>query len=301
MANLKELRIRIRSVSNTQQITKAMKMVAAAKLRRSQDNAMNARPYSEAMGRMIQSLGSVGGSDDANASPLLYDPGPNSKKVELVAFSADRGLCGGFNSSIVRAVQAKVAELEGEGKDFTITCVGRKAYDVLKRRYSSKIRKLHTDMMKDLTFEKAEREIALDLMTAHEEGVFDTCYIVYNEFQSAMVQNLTWKKLIPVSFDEDDAGQQDKADQLSGSYYFEPEEDEMLDILLPKNLTVQIYQALVESDASEHGARMTAMDNAVRNAAEMIRKLQITFNRTRQAAITTELMEIIGGAESLKG
>jgi F-type H+-transporting ATPase subunit gamma len=297
MPNLKSLRQRIRSVGNTKQITKAMKMVAAAKLRRSQDRVIAARPYSTGMGRMIETLASqMAGNDGA---PEMLKGRDSGNRVRLVVFTADRGLCGSFNTGIIRDIRARVPALQQQGKDVTLTCVGRKGHDVLKRQFQSIIKDVHTDMAKDLHFEKAETSIATPLVKEFiERNTFDECYAVYNTFKSAMSQELTWKKLIPVEVDESSAAENEAP---MGDYIYEPSMEELLDALLIKNVTVQIYQALLESDASEHGARMTAMDNAVRNAGDMINKLTITFNRTRQAAITTELMEIIGGAESLKG
>ncbi|MBF0159490.1 MAG: F0F1 ATP synthase subunit gamma [Magnetococcales bacterium] len=295
MPSLKQLRLRIRSVSSTKQITKAMKMVAAAKLRRSQERAMAARPYSQRMGRMMRSVAALM-SGQQNAPALLSGHGSDVKRVELVVLTADRGLCGSFNSGVIRAVRGRIAELQREGFTVTLTFIGRKGHDVLKRQFGSQVRKVHTSIAHRLAFHTIEREIARELIQAFEDRQFDVCYLVYNTFKSAMSQVLTWQQIIPLSID-----QQDEEEQKSGSYFFEPDEEELLSTLLPRNVAVQLFQALVESDASEHGARMTAMDNAVRNASEMIRKLRIKFNRTRQAAITTELMEIIGGAESLKG
>ncbi|MBF0625767.1 MAG: F0F1 ATP synthase subunit gamma [Magnetococcales bacterium] len=294
MPNLKVLRKRIRSVKNTQQITKAMKMVAAAKLRRSQERAHATRPYSERMSRLMQSLTAVVGDGD-NAPKLMAGHGREPKKIELVLFSADRGLCGSFNSSVMRAARARIGELEKQGFKVTLTCVGRKANEVMRRYHRDKIRKTYTGLSRALTFKLVEEGLSRELLEAYEAEKFDVCYMVFNTFKSAMSQELTWRQLMPIPIPEQDGGGGE------GEYLYEPNEEELLAQLLPRNVAMQLFQALVESDASEHGARMTAMDNAVRNAAEMIRKLTITFNRTRQAAITTELMEIIGGAESLKG
>ncbi len=297
MASLKALRQRIRSVTNTRQITKAMKMVAAAKLRRSQDRALATRPYSTQMGRMVQSIAARVGK--GSAPPLLVGRSEPHKRVELVVFTADRGLCGSFNSGVIRAVRAKMAELRAAGFEVSLTCVGRKANDVLKRQFGGSIHRVHTGMGKQLTFERVEQEIVQPLLHDFEHERFDSCFIVYNAFVSAMTQNLTWRQIIPVP--EHKEQEQEEGHGAVSPPTYEPEEDEILADLLPRNVTVQIFQALVESDASENGARMTAMDNAVRNAGGMLRRLQITYNRTRQAAITTELMEIISGSESLKG
>ncbi|WP_130472883.1 F0F1 ATP synthase subunit gamma [Candidatus Magnetaquicoccus inordinatus] len=295
MASLKALRQRIRSVTNTRQITKAMKMVAAAKLRRSQDRALASRPYSVQMGRMVQSIAARVSRD--SAPELLAGRSEPIKKVQLIVFTADRGLCGSFNSSVIRSVRNKIAELQNSGFEVSVTCVGRKGNDVLKRTYSGLINRVHTAMSRGLTFEKAEQEIAQPILHDYANERFDSCFIVYNAFISAMTQELTWRQVIPVPEPPKDA---EKDSALSPPSY-EPEEEEILADLLPRNIAVQIYQALVESDASENGARMTAMDNAVRNAGGMLRRLKTTYNRTRQAAITTELMEIISGSESLKG
>ncbi len=297
MANLKELRGRIRSVKNTQQITKAMKMVAAAKLRRSQERVQAGRPYSQRMARMIQSIAARVSVD--SAPPLLAGRGNDAKKVELVVYTADRGLCGSFNSGIIRAVRAKVPELQEQGFDVSITCVGRKANDVLKRQYADIIRNVHYGFGRDLTFTRVQETVAIPLLADFDKGIFDVCIMVYNEFQSAMTQNLTWRQIMPMQVET--AADDDDADEESGAPLYEPDEEALLAAILPENIHIQLYQALLESDASEHGARMTAMDNAMHNAGDMLRRLNTTYNRTRQAAITTELMEIIGGAESLKG
>ncbi|MEO5363616.1 MAG: F0F1 ATP synthase subunit gamma [Magnetococcus sp. DMHC-8] len=296
MASLKALRQRIRSVTNTRQITKAMKMVAAAKLRRSQDRALATRPYSLQMGRMVQSIaGRVG---KGSAPPLLAGRGEPHKRVELVLFTADRGLCGNFNSSVIRAVRAKIAELRAAGFEVSLVCVGRKGHDVLKRQFGGIVRRVHVGMGKGLTFDRADQEIVQPLLHDFEQERFDSCFMVYNAFVSAMTQTLTWRQIIPVP----EPGESAQEAEAAGSPpLYEPEEEEILADLLPRNVAVQVFQALVESDASENGARMTAMDNAVRNAGGMLRRLRITYNRTRQAAITTELMEIISGSESLKG
>ncbi|MBF0425827.1 MAG: F0F1 ATP synthase subunit gamma [Magnetococcales bacterium] len=303
MANLKVLRNRIRSVKSTRQITKAMKMVAAAKLRRSQERALATRPYSERMQRILRAVATAVG-DQENAPPLLAGRGESGRRVELVVFTSDRGLCGSFNSSVVRAVRSRVARLQQEGFQVSITCVGRKGHDVLKRQFGAQIRKVHAGLGRRLSFQVAEQEVAADLIRAFDNREFDICFAVFNTFKSAMAQELTWRQVIPVPPPAPEkpaaAGKKGQQPEVE-SFFYEPSEEELLDVLLPRNVAVQIFQALVESDASEHGARMTAMDNAVRNAGDMIRRLTIQFNRTRQAAITTELMEIIGGAESLKG
>ncbi|MBF0110311.1 MAG: F0F1 ATP synthase subunit gamma [Magnetococcales bacterium] len=290
MANLKSLRNRIRSVKNTQQITKAMKMVSAAKLRRSQERAQSARPYSRHISRMIGAI--AAGVDPNNAPPLLTPA--KGKRVELLVFTADRGLCGSYNSSVIRAVRSKIKSLEESGHTVSITCVGRKGLDVLKRQYPALMRRSFSGMTKDLSFQKVDAVLAAQVLTDFAKGEFDSCQMVYNTFKSALNIELTWKQLVPMGIEAD-------GERKVSSPMYEPEEGEVLAELLPHGVAVQLYQALVEADASEQGARMTAMDNAVRNAGDMIRRLGIKYNRTRQAAITTELMEIIGGAESLKG
>lgn len=295
MANLKALRKRIRSVTNTKQITKAMKMVAAAKLRRSQERALASRPYSRGMDRLVRTLSASMANND-NAPALLVGRGVPNPKVELLVCTADRGLCGSFNSGVIRSVRQKAAELEAKGFQVSLTCVGRKGYDVLRRQFGNRIRKSHTGMAQGLSYAKVEEKVVGDLLAAYDDNQFDVCLMVYNTFVSAMSQKLTWRQIIPAMAERDKGIDNDGGDCL-----YEPDQDELMESLLPRNIAVQIYQATVESDASEHGARMTAMENAVRNATDMIRRLTITYNRTRQAAITNELMEIIGGAESLKG
>ncbi|MBF0134428.1 MAG: F0F1 ATP synthase subunit gamma [Magnetococcales bacterium] len=290
MANLKSLRNRIRSVKNTQQITKAMKMVSAAKLRRSQERAQSARPYSQHIRRMV---GALAASMDPQSAPPLLAPA-KGKRVELVVFTSDRGLCGSFNSGVIRAVRAKIHSLQESGHVVTITCVGRKGFDVLKRQYGSLVRRSITGMTKGLRFDRVDADLTTKILGDFSKGEFDVCILAFNTFKSALSIELTWKQIIPMTVEVSQGNQ-------GSSPMYEPEEGEVLAELLPHSVSVQLFQALVESDASEQGARMTAMDNAVRNAGDMIRKLNIKYNRTRQAAITTELMEIIGGAESLKG
>lgn len=307
MANLKALRQRIRSVTSTRQITKAMKMVAAAKLRRSQERAFATRDYSSRMGDMVQSIAApiAAQSDAQSAPPLLMGRGAsdNGKRVELLVFTADRGLCGSFNSSVIRSVRAKIAEMHASGFRVSLTFVGRKGNDVLKRQFGDLTRRVHVGMGKNLTFEKSEQEITQPLLKDFDDEEFDACFMVFNTFQSAMVQTLTWQQLIPapVQSTGEEAEEENGGGAGSMPPTYEPEEEEILAELLPRNIAVQIFQALVESEASENGSRMTAMDNAVRNAGSMLKRLNITYNRTRQAAITTELMEIISGSESLKG
>jgi len=299
MPNLKDLKIRIESVKSTQKITSAMKMVAAAKLRRAQDAAEAARPYAVRMERMLGSLAqSVGGSE--GAPKLLAGTGADDTHL-IVAFTADRGLCGGFNSSIVRQIRNMTIDLKAAGKTVKIFCVGRKGHDVLKREYPNEIIE-HVQGLGRRGVEYHEAAgVAQSITALFEAGEFDVCTIVFNRFQSAMTQIVTPQQLVPFEPSIDDASEDDSAadDGPKAVYIFEPEEDEILADLLPRNLAVQIFQALVESSASEHGARMTAMDSATRNAGDMIDNLTLTYNRTRQAFITKELIEIISGAEAL--
>ncbi|MBF0340386.1 MAG: F0F1 ATP synthase subunit gamma [Magnetococcales bacterium] len=295
MANLKHLRNRIRSVNNTRQITKAMKMVSAAKLRRSQERALATRPYSLRIRAMIQSLATL--IPPENAPPLLARAPEGPRKILLVLYTADRGLCGSFNSAVIRATRARVAQLKQQGHTVSLTFVGRKGHDVLKRQYGDMTRDVHVGLTRHLSFENAERIVANRLLADFEAGRFDECHLVYNAFKSAMTQELTWRQLIPAPVEKSAA----EEDAVVASPLFEPDEETVLAALLPRNIAVQVFQALAESNAAEHAARMSAMDNAVRNAGEMLKKLNIKYNRTRQAAITTELMEIIGGSESLKG
>ncbi|MDG2286701.1 MAG: F0F1 ATP synthase subunit gamma [Alphaproteobacteria bacterium] len=293
MANLKDLKIRINSVKSTQKITSAMKMVAAAKLRRAQEQAEAARPYSVRMDRMIASL--AGKSSGVGGPKLLAGTGNDSTHL-IVVMTADRGLCGGFNTSIVRAARNRIRALEDSGKTVKIICVGKKGKDQLRRDYE----RLITDSIegiarKTVEFASAD-ELGGRLIQMFENGEFDVCTIIYNRFQSAMTQIVTEQQVIPASVPEaanDDVG------GTAGLYEYEPDEEGILAELLPRNVATQIYSALLENTASEHGARMSAMDSATRNAGEMIDKLTLTYNRTRQAFITKELIEIISGAEAL--
>jgi len=298
MPNLKDLKIRINSVQSTQKITSAMKMVAAAKLRRAQEGAEAARPYAARMERMLGSLAeSLAGNE--GASPLLAGTGSDQTHL-LIAFTADRGLCGGFNGNIVRAVRNRANELLADGKTVKILCVGRKGGDALKRDLGDKIIDRFQDIGKSgVQFAEAD-EVGRRVIELFEAGEFDVCTAVFNRFQSAMTQIVTEQQLIPFVADKADNDNEDPKDTgLKASFIFEPEEEEILLELLPKNISVQVFQALLESSASEHGARMTAMDSATRNAGDMIDSLTLTYNRTRQAFITKELIEIISGAEAL--
>jgi F-type H+-transporting ATPase subunit gamma len=292
MATLKELRLRIRSVRSTQKITSAMKMVAASRLRRAQEQAEAARPYAQRMERMLGSL-AANLRGMVNAPPLLAGTGKDQTHLLVVATS-DRGLAGGFNASILREARRVIRDATGAGKNVRIITIGRKGRDALRRDHARLLVDSLTEIGRPrLTFDNA-RDIADRLLNRFAAGEFDSCSIIYNRFQSAMTQIVTRQALIPFAPPETAAP---AASQ--GVYEFEPEEAEILADLLPRNLAVQIFTALLENAASEQGARMTAMDNATRNAGDMINNLNTTYNRSRQAAITKELIEIISGAEAL--
>ena len=299
MANLKDLKVRITSVQSTKKITSAMKMVAAAKLRRAQESAEAARPFAERMERMLGSLAaSLGGVD--GAPELLAGNGKDQTHL-LVAFTADRGLCGGFNGSIVRQTREMAHKLKADGKTVKILFVGRKAHDVMKREFANETIDVVIGIgKKGVAFHEATG-VADRITTMFEAREFDVCTIVFNRFQSAMTQIVTPQQLIPFSPAVAGDGDEEAAavEGPKSVYIFEPDEEEILADLLPRNLGMQIFQAMLESSASEHGARMSAMDSASRNAGDMIDSLTMTYNRTRQAVITKELIEIISGAEAL--
>ena len=294
MATLKDLRVRIRSVKSTQKITAAMKMVAASRLRRAQEQAEAARPYAQRMERMLGSLAaSILGSGTAPA--LLAGTGKSDVHLLVVATS-DRGLAGGFNATILREARRTIRELQAAGKTVKVLTIGRKGRDALRRDYGRFIIDSLTEVGRPrLQFSNAQA-IAARVLQLFGAGEFDVATIVYNRFKSAMTQIVTKQQLVPFSVPET-VERPDPA--VQGVYEFEPEEAEILAALLPRNLAVQLYTALLENNASEQGARMTAMDNATRNAGDMIDRLTITYNRSRQAAITKELIEIISGAEAL--
>ena len=291
MPSLKDLRNRIASTKATQKITKAMQMVAASKLRRAQAAAEAARPYAERMGKVLGSIASaVAGSDSA---PKLL-AGTGADKVHLlVVCTAERGLCGPFNSSIVRLAREKVNVLTNEGKEVKILCVGRKGQEQLRRLYGKLIiETVELRGVRTIGFEQAEM-IAKKIVALFDQGAFDVCTLFFSRFKSVIAQIPTAQQIIPPVFENG------AENGTSAAYEYEPEEDEILAELLPRNLSVQLFRALLENAASEQGARMSAMDNATRNAGEMIRKQTLTYNRTRQAMITKELIEIISGAEAL--
>ena len=303
MPSLKDLRVRITSVKSTQRITSAMKMVAAAKLRRAQEQAEAARPYAERMERM---LGSVAGSvaDASSAPPLLAGTGKDDVQL-MVVMTTDRGLCGGFNTNIARWTRQRIRALTAEGKQVKVLIVGRKGFGMLRAEFGERIIDTIEDTAKPApTFEIAA-SIARRITSMYDDGEFDVCTIVYNRFESALSQIVTPQQLIPFSLDAggDDAAAEETSDVAgagaNAAYEYEPEENTILAELLPRNMSIQVYRAMLESFASEQGARMAAMDNATRNAGDLIDQLTINYNRTRQAFITRELIEIISGAEAL--
>ena len=296
MASLKDLRVRIASVKSTQRITSAMKMVAAAKLRRAQELAEESRPYAERMERMLGSV-AAGASASAGAPPLLVGSGKDDTHL-LIVMSSDRGLCGGFNGSVARWTRNRIRKLQGQGKQVKLLIVGRKGYGLLRSEFRSIIIDTIEDSAKPSPRYAIANEIAARVAAMFEAGEFDVCTVVYNKFVSALTQPTTPQQLIPFALGGDDDA--DNAATAGGaSYEFEPSEEEILGELVPRNLAIQVFRTMLESFASEQGARMTAMDNATRNAGDLINDLTISYNRTRQAAITKELIEIISGAEAL--
>jgi F-type H+-transporting ATPase subunit gamma len=293
MPSLKTFRLRIRSVQSTQKITKAMKMVAAAKLRRAQEQAMAARPYAEAMDKILASLGH---SFKGTGPRLLAGTGSDQVHLLIVATS-DRGLCGAFNSSIVREARRTIRVLIAEGKTVKVMCVGRKGRDQLRRDYGSHIVETITDLGRPrLSFGDAQK-VTARVMEMFAAGEFDVASVIFNRFKSAMTQIVTRQQLIPPPAPE--AATAAPATAGGAVYEFEPDEAEILADLLPRNLTVQIFRVLLENAASFFGSQMTAMDNASRNAGDVIKKLTLQMNRSRQASITKELIEIISGAEAI--
>ena len=295
MPSLKDLRVRIASVKSTQKITSAMKMVAAAKLKRAQVAAEQGRPYAESMERMLSGLLSGMSSRD-NAPKLLAGNGRDQKHL-LVIVTSDRGLAGGFNANIAREARRKISALQREGKEVKVLSIGRKGRDALRRDHG----RLILDTLENVTRNGAQFEPARDLSRRlrkmFDDGDFDVCTLLFNTFKSAISQVVTAKQVIP--FPTETLTASDAAAPAGGIYEMEPDDEALLKDLLPANLSMQIFRSLLESFASEQGARMTAMDNATRNAGEMIDRLTLTYNRSRQAAITKELIEIISGAEAV--
>jgi len=293
MPSLDDLRKRIASVKSTQKITKAMKMVAAAKLRKAQENAEKGRPYSEKMNNIILNLSSSI-QDKENAPKLLLGTGKDQVHL-CVVLTADRGLCGGFNTNIIKKAKTFFQKILKDGKTLKIITVGSKGYDQLKRVYGKNIvEKISFKESKKANYLDAEKvgKLIIDLFNKNE---FDICIIFYNQFKNVITQIPQEQKIIPLKIESADSSSK----EIKNSYEFEPEEDEILGNLLPTNISTQIFKALLENSASEQGSRMSAMDSATRNAGELVDKLTINYNRSRQAAITKELIEIISGAESL--
>ena len=297
MSSLKELRNRIASVTATQKITKAMQMVAAAKLRRAQEAAEAARPYAERMEKVLANLGRRV-TDKEGVSPLLVGTGRDETHLLVVATAA-RGLCGAFNSNIARRAREHATELLAEGKTVKILCVGRKGREALARDFGeSIIDVVDLTAVRQIGFENA-REIGARILEMFEAGEFDVCSLFYSHFQSVLTQVPSTLQLIPVSLPEAGTDEEPETQGAQAAYEYEPDEEEILADLLPRNVSTQIFHALLENAASEQGARMTAMDSATRNAGEMIDELTLHYNRSRQAMITKELIEIVAGADAL--
>jgi F-type H+-transporting ATPase subunit gamma len=288
MASLKSIKKRIVSVKNTRQITKAMKMVSAAKLRRAQESVVAARPYA---GKLAEVLQSLAGSVEGDLHPLLEKR--DAKKLLLVVVTSDRGLCGGFNGNLCKAGERFIKEKQGEFEEITLMTVGRKGYEMLKNRHT--VSKNFPNVLAKPSYQTAAM-LAHEVIDGYLAGEYDQVILLFNAFRTVMSQDITFQQLLPVEAEE-----KTLADENPVEYIYEPSVAELLAEILPKNIEVQIFKAMLESVAAEHGARMTAMDSASKNANEMIGKLTLQYNRARQAAITTELMEIISGAESIKG
>jgi len=287
MPSLQGLRRKIGSIKNTQKITKAMKMVAAAKLKRAQERILAARPYAK---KMAVVLGSLASRVNRQAHPLLRKPSGN--RIELLVVTSDRGLCGAFNTNILRKALEFLREKQEAGCTVTVSVIGRKGRDFFRRRAWTQ-RQEWAGVFDRLSYEHA-LDIGGDIVQQFTSGTFDELHIVYNEFKSVIQQRVVVEKLLPIeSLDQE-------AEKLGGGYLFEPDEEELLKVLLPKHIEVQTFHALMESSAAELGARMAAMDGATRNAGELIKKMTLYYNKTRQAAITKELMDIVGGAEALR-
>ncbi|MFK7839722.1 MAG: F0F1 ATP synthase subunit gamma [Bdellovibrionales bacterium] len=303
MPSLRDYRDQITSVKSTKKITSAMKMVAASKLRRAQQQAEASQPYAESMSKMLSRVAANVTISDAS-SKLLAGTGSDQKHL-LVVVTADRGLCGGFNSNLARAARVKALELKAEGKDVSIICVGRKGRDALRSEFSGQIWQSFIGVLAAKKIEYAEASKITDyILEKLDAGEFDVCSLVYNEFVSVLTQKPTVQQLIPFKLPavedlEDNLDDSSKAETSGAPYSFEPEEEQILDELLPRNVGVQVFRALLDSAAGEHAARMTAMDNSTRNAGDMIDNLTLKYNRARQAQVTKELIEIISGAEAV--
>ena len=292
MPSLDDLKKRIKSVKSTQKITKAMKMVAAAKLKKAQENAEKGRPFSDKMQNIILNL-TLAMKDDTNAPKLLTGTG-NDKTYLCVLLTADRGLCGGFNTNICKLAKKHFRQILNDGKNLKIFSVGSKGYDQIKKEFSKYvIEKRDFKNIKNITFDDAQN-IGKIILELFENNQFDKCFLFFNNFKNVITQVPKAQQIIPAQEIDNQSKDQNKT-----NYDFEPDEDEILEDLLPKNISTQIFKAFLENAASEQGSRMTAMDNATRNAGDLVEKLTINYNRSRQAAITKELIEIISGAESL--
>ena len=291
MPSLQSLRRKIASVKNTQKITKAMKMVAAAKLKRAQDRILSSRPYAHQLRDVVRHLAE-------RASPISHPllRKREGHKTELLVITSDRGLCGAFNANILRQATEFLKEHAERGEQVSVSPAGRKGCDFFRRRTWT-IRQEWPGIFDRLSFEHA-LDMGQDIIQHYNEGTFDQLYVVYNEFKSVMQQRVVVEKLLPIESLDEEAGE--ASTKAVGAYLFEPDEDELLETLLPKHFQVQAFRVLLESAAAEQAARMTAMDGATRNAGELIQKVTLFYNKTRQAAITKELMDIVGGAEALK-
>ncbi|WPZ11844.1 ATP synthase F1 subunit gamma [Roseivirga spongicola] len=288
MASLKEVKERIQSVSSTQQITKAMKMVAAAKLRRAQDRIVQLRPYSEKLAALLANVSSGNNEEGMNT----YSEEREVKRVLIVPVSSDRGLCGAFNSNVVKACRRLIESDELQGKEVEVLPIGKKSYDNFRKKSYPMVNDFY-EVFGDLTFDNV-REAAEYAMNSYAEGKYDKVYLVYNEFKNVATQIVQTEQFLPIVEIE-----QEETVNTGIDYIYEPSKDFIVEELIPKSLKIQFYKAVLESNASEHGARMTAMGKATDNAAELLKELKLTYNRTRQAAITKEILEIVGGAEAL--
>src|SRR6266566_6056608 len=296
MASLRAIRTRIKSVRNTQKITKAMKLVSAAKLRRAQDAVVRTRPYAQALDELLGSLAAARAADDVAPHPLM-EMRENPRRIELVVLTSDRGLCGGFNSNLIRRAQRFLVEEGDKYESIQLSTIGRRGRDFAKKR-GIQTRKDYVGFFGRLRFAMA-KQVAEDLIVEFREQKLDAVYLLYNQFRSAIAQSITLTQLLPIAAppSRDKAG---PGGYITPEHLYEPSRPELLEHLIPRQLAMQIWRALLESEASEHGARMTAMDSATKNANEMIGALSLQYNRARQASITKELMEIVSGAEALK-
>ncbi len=296
MPSLKDLKIRIGSVKNTQKITKAMKMVAAAKLRRAKEQAEASRPYAESLEIMLRSVTSTLDNDTA-LPPLLSGTGQQQRHLIIVA-TADRGLCGGFNSSIVKEAKTVISRMKSQNKEVFVFCLGKKGYEQLHSVCEHNIVEHMQELYKTRPDFSHAQHVSETIQQLIKEYDIDVCHIIYNHFKSAISQIVTTQQLMPMLVPNDPLEEM-LGDNHNAVYEFEPDKAEILQDMVPRNLSVQVYKAMLENAASEQGARMTAMDNATRNAGDMMKSLTLQYNRTRQAAITKELIEIISGAEAL--